>query len=284
MGTNFAALKKRIGAVVEFAFAIEKAETGGKYGKPAEHWQSFKDAIKAGTAQQVTKPTKDGRQLLAWQIDTTLYRIFNDDIASVVNTIEKISQKRALVATTLLAVNASDLFTQDLEDFDAGTVVESTARVVNEPVGEGEKRPDEKQAPTKPTGQTAKAPQKGTVPSGGEPEPQEGEPTTEVNTAKPWLINGQHWILMEYPRSRFYAEMKNAGLTDAEMKALLGKSLGRTIEHFHEVEMTREQMTKAIRDQLVKETTPGPKAATPGPKAAAPGPKGVSDIDQGAGK
>jgi hypothetical protein len=43
-------------------------------------------------------------------------RVFNPDIADQVNTIQKMSQKRALVAATLLAVNASEFFTQDVED------------------------------------------------------------------------------------------------------------------------------------------------------------------------
>ena len=43
-------------------------------------------------------------------------RIHNPDIADQVNTIQKMSQKRALVAATLLAVNASEFFTQDVED------------------------------------------------------------------------------------------------------------------------------------------------------------------------
>jgi hypothetical protein len=41
----------------------------------------------------------------------------NEDIASQVNTINKMAQKRALVAATLIAVNASEFFTQDLEDW-----------------------------------------------------------------------------------------------------------------------------------------------------------------------
>jgi hypothetical protein len=40
-------------------------------------------------------------------------RILKSDIADVVNTIQKMAQKRALVAATLLAVNASEFFTQD---------------------------------------------------------------------------------------------------------------------------------------------------------------------------
>lgn len=44
-------------------------------------------------------------------------RIPNPDIADQVNTIQKMAQKRALIAATLLAVNASEFFTQDLDDF-----------------------------------------------------------------------------------------------------------------------------------------------------------------------
>lgn len=46
-------------------------------------------------------------------------RVANPDIADQVNTIQKMAAKRALVAATLLAVNASEFFTQDVEDFTA---------------------------------------------------------------------------------------------------------------------------------------------------------------------
>lgn len=42
--------------------------------------------------------------------------ITNPDIYDLVNTILKMAEKRALVASTLLAVGASDFFTQDMED------------------------------------------------------------------------------------------------------------------------------------------------------------------------
>ncbi len=48
--------------------------------------------------------------------DTTLYRIPNPDVADLVNTIQKMAQKRALVAATLIATSASEFFTQDVED------------------------------------------------------------------------------------------------------------------------------------------------------------------------
>ncbi|SPF37308.1 hypothetical protein SBA4_20031 [Candidatus Sulfopaludibacter sp. SbA4] len=103
----------------EFDFAIERGETTGTYGKPAEHWQMFREAIGAGTARQVEKFTRRGKSV-AWEIDVdaTLYRIPNPDAADVVNTIQKMAQKRALVAATLIATSASEFFTQDVEDAD----------------------------------------------------------------------------------------------------------------------------------------------------------------------
>ena len=56
-------------------------------------------------------------------------RVFNPDIADQVNTIQKMSQKRSLVGAVLLAVNASEFFTQDVEDmhFNATAVARETA-------------------------------------------------------------------------------------------------------------------------------------------------------------
>lgn len=49
-------------------------------------------------------------------IDQQTGRTDNLDVADQVNTIQKMAQKRALVAATLLAVNASEFFTQDMDD------------------------------------------------------------------------------------------------------------------------------------------------------------------------
>jgi hypothetical protein len=56
-------------------------------------------------------------------------RVFNPDIADQVNTIQKMAQKRSLVGAVLLAVNASEFFTQDVEDLPlgAGVVVRDAA-------------------------------------------------------------------------------------------------------------------------------------------------------------
>jgi len=45
-------------------------------------------------------------------------RVANPDIADVVNTIQKMAHKRALVAAVLIATNASEFYAQDLEDLE----------------------------------------------------------------------------------------------------------------------------------------------------------------------
>jgi hypothetical protein len=117
--------------VCEFEFAIDRAETTGVYGKPAEYWQKLKEAIAAGTARRIERDSRQGK-LPAWEFDadTTLYRIPNPDVADLVNTIQKMAQKRALVAATLIATAASEFFTQDVEDIPAEQGVFAT--VVNQ--------------------------------------------------------------------------------------------------------------------------------------------------------
>lgn len=70
-------------------------------------------------------------------------RVPNPDIADQVNTIQKMAQKRALVAAVLLAVNASEFFTQDVEDMpipttavvkDAGAAAKETGAAVDDEI------------------------------------------------------------------------------------------------------------------------------------------------------
>ncbi len=117
-------LEFRDGAISEFAFAIEKAETSGKYGKPSSYWQQFADAIANGTAKQIKRKTKKGDEMDAWEIGGKLYAVPNKDVADQVNTIDKMAQKRAFVAAILIATNASEYFTQDMEDFYESEITE----------------------------------------------------------------------------------------------------------------------------------------------------------------
>lgn len=111
-------LKTRGGKRSEFTFAIEKSETTGQYAKPAEYWKEFNDAINNGSATRIKKTTRQGKEMDAWEIDATLYRVPNEDIPDQVNTIQKMSQKRAMNGPTLTATNASEYFTQDIEDLE----------------------------------------------------------------------------------------------------------------------------------------------------------------------
>ncbi len=79
-------------------------------------------------------------------------RVANPDVADQVNTIQKMAQKRALIAATLLAVNASEFFTQDMEDFVDGVVVTTTARAVAEPSQARQEPQASAAAPQRPAG------------------------------------------------------------------------------------------------------------------------------------
>ena len=109
-------LEFKDGAISEFSFAIDKAETSGKYGKPEAYWKQFKDAIANGTAKKFKKKARD-KEYDAYEIGGRLYAVPNHDPAEQVNTIQKMAQKRSLIAPVLLATNTSEMFTQDIEDF-----------------------------------------------------------------------------------------------------------------------------------------------------------------------
>ena len=102
--------------LVEFEFAYEKRETTGQYGKPESYWQKFDEAIDGKTIRRYDKQARSGKTFSALEIGGWEYRIENPDPYSLINTLQKMAQKRAFIAATLLAVNASEFFTQDLED------------------------------------------------------------------------------------------------------------------------------------------------------------------------
>lgn len=108
-------LQRKGGKISEFKFAVEKGETSGQYGKPAEYWQQFRDAIANGTATLIERPTKKGKAE-AYEIDGARYRIPNDGIFDQVNAICKRAQKRALGSAIKGAASVSEYFTVDIED------------------------------------------------------------------------------------------------------------------------------------------------------------------------
>lgn len=66
-------------------------------------WPS--DAQKAGVDTDGLRKNKKGQ-----------YMVPNDDVFGIVNTIQKMACKRALIAAVLIGANASEFFTQDIED------------------------------------------------------------------------------------------------------------------------------------------------------------------------
>jgi hypothetical protein len=54
-------------------------------------------------------------------VEQVVGQVKNPDPADTVNTLQKMAQKRALIAPILIATNTSDYFTQDVEDFIDGT-------------------------------------------------------------------------------------------------------------------------------------------------------------------
>ena len=106
-------LKVRSGAIREPAFAIDKAETSGRYGKPAEYWAKWHAAIESGEAIKVEMKKKDGGKMDGWEMGADVYRVPNPDFADVINTCQKIAVKRAKVAAAIAATGLSSLFTQD---------------------------------------------------------------------------------------------------------------------------------------------------------------------------
>ena len=117
LGLDKQTLPTRGGPISEFEFAINKAETSGAYAKPAEYWDRWRRAVEEGVARRIQKAKKDGTSSPAYEMNATFYRVPNAEFADIVNTVQKIAQKRAYVAATLSATNASDYFTQDIEDY-----------------------------------------------------------------------------------------------------------------------------------------------------------------------
>jgi hypothetical protein len=89
-------------------------------------------------------------------------QVANDNPADLVNTIDKMAQKRALIAATLIAVNASEFFTQDIEDMpDYSGVVEGDWQPAEPPAARPQPAsnpPDDSPANGKPTNGNGRKP------------------------------------------------------------------------------------------------------------------------------
>lgn len=127
---NKADLESMVDVTEEFQFGYDKRETTGKYGKPESYWQLFDEAIADGTAKEGVKKTRNGESK-TWRIETVSYRIPNPNICDQLNTIDKMAQKRSHIAATLVASNASEFFTQDVEDMVEFGVIDAPAKLID---------------------------------------------------------------------------------------------------------------------------------------------------------
>jgi hypothetical protein len=199
-------------------------------------------------------------------------RVTNPDIADQQNTILKMAQKRAMIAATLIGVNASEFFTQDLEDTVEPGTIEGTARHVDPTP---KQRPD----PPKATVQRPVAtPTNGTRPPAASTPPV-AAPVARVMTSEEADIAefdamgkaplsaaaglpAALWIDDEAARKNFFAWVGSQGMRDEEVYVALN------CKTMHEFTGTKQDAKAAIlaylkrkfAAQAQRETTQQPAA------------------------
>jgi len=90
---------------------------------PKAYWDN-KDISLIGGKGHFPKKNDEGH----WKVFKKEGRMENPDIADQYNTVLKMAKKRAMVDATIAATGASDIFTQDMEDFrDLATHIEKPA-------------------------------------------------------------------------------------------------------------------------------------------------------------
>lgn len=132
---DLAALPSKSGRASEYKFAIDKAETTGKYAKPFEYWQMFRTEIAAGRARPFKKQMGNAhppKLLDAFEIDTTVYRVPNPEVEDMAHTLLTMAQKRAIVGATRYATNASDVFDVSEAVEEGDVVIDGTFSYIDE--------------------------------------------------------------------------------------------------------------------------------------------------------
>jgi len=163
-----------------------------------------------GPAQKVKKTGQYG--------DYYVYRVENREPYDLVNTLQKMAQKRAYVQAVLLAVGASAFFTQDVEDLAAAGVIEADERPRR---GGGGRTQQQGAAKPRPRQQAAARPA--------------SEPAAATGPAK---INAQQM-------STLAEELKKLGITDKELgRSLLQAVVGRSYADTRD--LTRAEGARAI--------------------------------------
>lgn len=124
-------------------------ETPTEHQVPKEYW----DARKTGDTKEMKRLIGDGMRTVkvdgVWYIANSS-KVENDNPWDLDNTIMKMACKRALVAATLNATAASDIFTQDIEDFPRDTMSHANGQSVGNPPPKEPQRKSEIKDPDAP--------------------------------------------------------------------------------------------------------------------------------------
>ena len=180
------------------------------------------------------------------------YLVANDDVATLVNTIQKMAEKRALVSATLKATRASGIFTQDLEDIkgydpDAGTVPAEPV-----PTGQAVPRPTQRPPTTQPAPQTA--------PQGRPTQPQPVSRPPSPQPAAQQATNGNSATASQV--RAIYAIAKNQhGLSVAQVDERMAYHFGCP---------TAADLSRADASALIEKLQAGEVLAAAPPEAQAP--------------
>lgn len=220
--------------IFEPDFALDKRETTGKYGKPVEYWNRFVHAIESKQANRIEKKLGQ-RKFWGWEmeVDETLVRIPNPNPADIVNTVQKIAYKRALVAPILVVTNCSDAFTQDLDE------------------EEGESEPHFSGGPAEPDAPhpAENKPSSGPAPAGPKSEPPKQEPPAAAplftDPAPARQIPEELQLMIEGIRRDPKKELKNA------YEIMFGQFERRGKDAL----VKHEDLTKAFRNRFPKGST-----------------------------
>lgn len=164
-------------------------------------------------------------------VDQQTGQVINPDIAEQVNTIQKMAQKRALIAATLLAVNASEFFTQDVEDMD----------YIDAPytVREQKPTPQPQQQAQQTNGKTPAQP-----PAQGQPAKTAGSPAgkdeMDAEAIGKHIANAKRWL-----ETGSYPGIKNAQTIYGMLKAK-GKATGMTDDELEKLSPGKDPIVSAV--------------------------------------
>lgn len=124
-GVDPALVTKRGGVEEIFEWQYKKGVTKGKYGRPQSYYDHVDELLAQDKVKKVMKEQPwNKEEALCYQFPLVEYRIPNPEIGDLINTLEKMADKRAFVAAALKASATSGFFTQDLEDMNLGEVKE----------------------------------------------------------------------------------------------------------------------------------------------------------------